>query len=178
MNKKIICFLILYSLASISSHGQKYIDTLYSFKIEDSKLIWQKIYKSKTNAKKGFKLSVLSSVNKRNLIELDNVISFEVSEDKFDYRKYGGKWGNTPIYAQRPMRYLVVVEFKPNKYRVTLKSIEIIFPPNIGNSYLQDIVVKRKINKIKNNSTHKKPLQYYDLHFSSQFLVDKKKVGW
>lgn len=175
--KKLI---LLFSLTlSQFVFAQKYLDTLYGFKLDNSKLIWQKVYRANNKTKVKFKTSVLTNINKQNLQEYDNLISFEVKGDNIDFKKYGGKWGNTPTFVQYPQNYLVIAEFKDNRYRITVKSVFVDYSTaGLGKTELSEIVIKRSKGKIKNNSLNKKSLKYYDLHFSSIFNIKTKKDDW
>lgn len=74
--------------------GQKYLDTLYNFKIENGELIWQKVFSSENdNVKDLFIKSVVTNIKKKDLQELDKTISFEVIGDEVDFKKYGGEMG-------------------------------------------------------------------------------------
>lgn len=88
----------------------------------------------------------------------------------------GGKWGNTALFVQYPQNYLVIVDFKDKRYRVTIKSIESDSSmAGVGKLELSSIVIKRKMGKIKNNKTNSKALKYYDLHFIEKFEIKNKK---
>ena len=176
--KKII---ILFSLMIFNiGYAQKYIDTLYNFKVQNEKLIWQKVYDLKTdNPKSNFIKSVISNIKKTDLQEFEETLTFEIKDDEIDFKKYGGKWGNTAIFVQYPQNYLVVVEFKDKRYRVTIKSITVDFTePGAGTTELTDLVVKRKVGKIKNREILTKALSYYDKHFDSKFLIKNEKDEW
>lgn len=160
-------------------YGQNSIDTIYNFKIEKTELIWQKVYKSEVDSKELFKKEVVSSLRGQNLQEFENRISFVITNDKIDFKRLGGKWGNTPSYVQVPQNYLVIVDFKPSKYRVTIKSIETDFSAvGMGKNLLSELVVKRRNSKFRGSESHKRALKYYDLYFQSKFEIKQKKDNW
>jgi hypothetical protein len=83
--------IILFLLTS-SVYGQKFLDSLYTFKVVDnSKIIWQKVFTSEIDdLQNTFKKEVISNLKLENLQEIDNLISFSVKEENVDFKRYGG----------------------------------------------------------------------------------------
>jgi hypothetical protein len=170
--------IILFLLTS-SVYGQKFLDSLYTFKVVDnSKIIWQKVFTSEIDdLQNTFKKEVISNLKLENLQEIDNLISFSVKEENVDFKRYGGSWGSTAIFLQYPQSFLVVIDFKNKKYRVTIKSIEVDFTSaNLGTNNLEDIILSK--GKFKNNESTKKNLSYYHRHFTDKFTIKVKNDDW
>jgi len=165
--KKITLLLIL---LTSTIYSQKYIDTLYNFRLNENKIIWQKVFETKEkDLQNTFRKKVITNIKLENLQEIDNIISFSVIEDIIDFKKYGGKWGSTAIFVQYPNNYLVVIDFKHQKYRVTIKAISLKSEIQYMATDLKDYVIKK--NKIKNSKTNNKGLNYYNKHFIAKFTL-------
>lgn len=176
MKKKII--LLTITLLSTYCFSQKYVDTLYNFKVDNGNIIWQKVFETKEfNPKKQFIKQTITNLKFNNLQEIDNSISFSVTEDYIDFKKYGGSAFTTTFHVQEPKEYLAVIDFKKNKYRVTIKQITVDYINSFKHkSPLSDVIIKKK--KIRNNKRNKKDLNYYQKHFIEQFTIKAKKDDW
>lgn len=155
----------------------KHIDSSY-FKVEDNKLVWQKVFNiEKKDLMNYFTKQVISNISKDNLQKIDNRISFEIKKDIIDYKKYGGTWGNTLTHLKVPINYLVVIDFKENRYRITINSIKSIFGGIVGVLELNDVALKKGVfNKQK---IVVRGLKYLNIHFVKKFLIkDKIKEDW
>lgn len=172
MKKIILLFFI-----STSIYSQKYLDNLYNFKIEKNKLVWQKVFNIKTT-KKSFVKQTITNLKYENLQELDNTISFSVYNDIIDFKKYGGKAMFTTFHVQEPKEYLVVIDFKEDKYRVTIKQITVDYVNSLKTKApLDELIIKN--NKIKNSKRNRKDLMYYQKHFIEKFTItETKKEDW
>lgn len=173
--KKNILLLAILITQNIFSQNQT--DTLHNFKVEDNVLIWQKVFETNLKEKeKTFITKIITHFKYNNLQEIDNIISFSVSDDTIDYKKYGGKWGTTAIFVQYPNNYLVVVDFKESKYRITIKNINLSSNNRNLATNLEDYVLRN--NQIKNSKTFNKALDYYNKHFTEKFTITTKKDDW
>lgn len=171
-------FFIGILLLSIQARSQEIIsDTLYSFRIENKELIWQKVYETKyenDGLVTAFKTSVISNMKKDNLQEVGNRITFEVNGDQVDFKKYGGKWGNTGIFVQYPINYLVQIDFKENRYRVTIKDIVVDFTAaRLGTNELTEIVCRKQNTEFAKSKTVINGMVYYDKHLDNYFQFEK-----
>tara|TARA_R110001632_G_scaffold137804_2_gene253430 strand:- start:18634 stop:19158 length:525 start_codon:yes stop_codon:yes gene_type:complete len=173
--KKILLLLLL---TSASVYSQKYVDSIYNFKIEEGNIIWQKVFKSDVKElQKTFIKKTITNIKLENLQEIDQTISFNVVDDMIDFKKYGGKTMTTSFHVLGPKNYLVVIDFKEKKYRVTIKQISIDLRSNrLGISTFEDLFYRKK--KIKNTKTSQKDLKYYHRHFIEKFTITDKKDDW
>ena len=175
--KKALFFLLIIA-SSNNLFSQKYVDSLYSFKAVDGNIIWQKVFTSNSkDLKKAFRKSVITNLKFENLQEIDDTFSFSVNNDMIDFKKYGGKTMTTTFHVQEPKDYLVVIDFKKNKYRVSIKSISVNFEKsNQGVFSFEELICRKK--SIKNNKRNKKDLLYYEKHFTEKFTITDKKDDW
>ena len=176
MNKLKRIFIIIIGLITYLSTSSQINDTL-NFKVTENNLIWKKIYK-KENDKllTYFKKTVISNLKINNLQEVENRLSFEVREDNIDTKKYGGTWGNTLIPLKFPLYYLVLIDFKENKYRVMVKSIKANYGKQIGFIQFSD-VVKFK-GQIKNKKIIIRGLDFLNQHLTQKFTIIEEKEDW
>ena len=104
MKKLTIILLLLTS----SAFGQKLVDSLFTFKVMDNEVIWQKIFTSEVeDLQNAFKKEVVTNMQLENLQEIGNTISFNVKGENIDFKKYGGTWGGTAIFLQYPQTLLL-----------------------------------------------------------------------
>ncbi|WP_282070909.1 hypothetical protein [Polaribacter atrinae] len=96
-----------------------------NFEIENSKLIWQKVYETELTNEQ-LKERIKSSGNFKNLeLNKDRIIA-EITNLSIDYKGYGSSEMSTPIYvARNNLNSFVQIEFKENRYRVTIKNIKL-----------------------------------------------------
>jgi hypothetical protein len=52
-----------------------------------------------------------------------NVLNAKFKDANIDYRKYGGKWGNTATYLNHPFFADVSIFIKENKYKVVVSNM-------------------------------------------------------
>ena len=170
---------LVLTLLTSTIFSQKYIDTLYNFKVIDGNIIWQKVIESEEkNLQETFRKKVITNIKFEDFQEVDNIISFNVVDDIINFKKYGGKLMFTSFHVQEPKNYHVVIDFKENKYRITIKQITVNFEnTGLGKSKIEDFVTKK--NKIKNSKTTRKDLNYYQKHFLEKFsLAEKTDNDW
>jgi hypothetical protein len=176
MNKLIRSFIIIIGLISYFNTSSQIKDTL-NFKITESGFIWNKIYEQKNDKLLTyFKKTVISNLKTDNLQEVENRLSFEIKEDNVDSKKYGGTWGNTLIPLKFPLHYLVVIDFKENKYRVTVKSIKANYGIQVGFVDFSDVVSRK--GEIKNKKIIIRGLGFLNQHLTEKFTISEKKDDW
>ncbi|AOW18422.1 hypothetical protein LPB03_13580 [Polaribacter vadi] len=176
MNKLKINFVIIIGLISCWNISGQITDTL-NFKVTENSLIWNKVYNQENDKLLTyFKKTVISNLKTDNLQEVENRLSFEIREDNVNTKKYGGTWGNTLIPLKYPLHYLVLIDFKENKYRVTVKSIKANYGMQLGFVEFSDVVVRKE--QIKNKKIIIRGLGFLNQHFSEKFTITEKKDDW
>jgi len=93
--------------------------------VENGKLVWQKIYETELT-KKQLTQNIKNSGNFKNLESNESGIIAEITNLTLDYKGYGSSEMSTPMYiARNSLNSIVQIEFKENKYRVTIKNIKL-----------------------------------------------------
>jgi hypothetical protein len=167
---------IIILLTSISIFSQKYVDTLYNFKVDTGNIIWQKVFE--TNKLKQVKEFLKSNEFTNTLTEVNNSFTGRTTNTKKRLVK------NTPYYANFGFDGFCTIDFKENKYRVTLKDI-VFDGPTITvagiqkkqNYPLQLQVIKK--DKIYNKKKVVKVLTALNTLLLNKFtLQNTKKEDW
>lgn len=153
--------------------------TKYNFELANGELFWQKVFEPNLENEdliSSFRLNVISTINIENLQELDNRLTFIVLDDKIDFKSYGGSWGNTAIFVQYPIKYLVMVDFKEKRYRVTVKNIfSDMREVGFSLTEMDDIFAKKNKTIFRTSETVVKGIEYFHLHFLNKFDISKIK---
>lgn len=190
MKKAIVLILLAYgSIAYPQTSEVK----LYDFLLKDQELTWQHVYNSDLNKAElieNIMNNVSSSTNTKNLNRSENKIRFDVLGDKIDYRKFGGKWGNTADFVRYPQSYSVEIHVKDNQYHVTVKNIEAILSNSMSmriaefsSGWHKDNLINSVSRKGKTDFRQSKSvstgMNYIQKHYYSKFenLQFKKDAG-
>lgn len=97
-----------------------------NFEIENGQLIWQKVFDTDLT-KEQFINEIKSSGQFDNIIENNENFTAEINQLSLDFKGYGISELSTPIYIARSyLKAFVLIEFKEQRYRVTLKSIKLV----------------------------------------------------
>lgn len=176
---------LLILLFSINCFSQeKHPDT--DFFINNGKVYWEHIFNYSKNDSielmKRFKKEILLTNKIENLIESENSISFQISDDMPNFRKYGGTSMGTPFIAQMYMKYLVTINFKNEKYRVIVQDIFLdnkAFGGGHMSGFLQEFVGTNKYQNFKKSNALSKGLTYDEKHFIDKFQLNSEiKKDW
>lgn len=181
--KKITLLLLI----GFSSFAQiKHPET--DFYLENSKIYWQHVYdvpgKNIDELIKYFEKEVMINFKQDNFQNIDNTISFTINDDKINFKKYGGTTMGSILFIQDYFKYLVVIDFKEEKYRVTVKEIFIdnkIYNVAHSAGYLEEYVTKKKQTLFTTNSLATTGLIYNHKYFLEKFernMNDSIKKDW
>lgn len=172
--KKITLILIL---LTSTIYSQKYIDTLYNFKAIEGSIIWQKVFENEEKElQQAFKQNVLNKTKTTNLIELETSISYNIEKDIINIKKYGGSSLFSAFFIQEENNYFVNIDFKDQKYRVTIRNFTSSTTSATLKINLEQYILRKK--KMKNNKFNKKNLKIYDDYFTDKFTINTKKDDW
>jgi hypothetical protein len=168
--KKIILFLLI----SFNGFSQiKYPDT--DFNLFEQKVYWEHIYnipgKNVDELINYFQKEVTQSLSKKNLQIIDNTLSFTVNNDFVDFKKYGGSIFGTPTFLRFPMSYIVVVDFKNEKYKIMIKEINISDPSRSSSNDITEYFTQKNKSEFKTTSVIKNSITYYHKYFSDKFII-------
>lgn len=167
--KKIILLLISFSAFAQLKHSET------DFYLYNGKVYWEHIYvvpnKNTEDLIKYFKKEVITNLQYDNFQLIDNTISFEINDDKVDFKKYGGTTMGTVLFVDSYFKYLAIIDFKDEKYRITLKEI-FLDNKNImarSQGYFQEYITKKKSTLFTTNNLATKGIIYFDKHFLEKF---------
>lgn len=173
MKKILIILTITFSTQAFS---QKKIDTLYHFKLSDSKIIWQKIYNNADFYQ--LKKHLQQKEFTKPLTLIDSLFSGRSNNTK---KRVVNSW---PYFATFGFDGFVKVEYKNTRYRVTVS--DIIFDGPTTNVYgvmqkqnypLQLNVLKK--GKINNNKRNHNTLRKMDSILDHTFTIKTiQKEDW
>ncbi len=97
-----------------------------NFEIENGQVIWQKVYD--TDLTKEQLIGQIKSSGKfKNISENGESLSAEIDQLSMDFKGYGVSEMSTPMYVSRSyVQAFALIEFKEERYRVTLKNIKFV----------------------------------------------------
>ena len=168
---------LLFIITSNSMFCQKYIDTLYNFKATEGSIVWQKVFENdQKELKKVFKQNILNKTKATNLMELETSISYNIESDLINIKKHGGSLLFSAFFIQEENNYFVNIDFKDQKYRVTIRNFTSSATSATVKISLEDYILSK--NKMKNNKFNKKNLKIYDDYFTDKFTITNKKENW
>lgn len=94
-----------------------------NFLIDENELIWQKVYEIKSSPE-DFKNELLKNLEFGDIEIGNDQIITTVNNLKIDYKGYGASEMFTSMYIPRNnYNALAIIEFKENRYRITVKDI-------------------------------------------------------
>lgn len=160
------------------------IQSQNNFKTENNTLTWQKVFNAE-NISTATLIKYFNTVpNINNISDLDNQIRLSVENDVVNYKKYGGKSMTTLILLNQLLYASVIIDVKPNKYRVTISNIYFIDnwslnseTSNNNHTQLSDMVLTRN-NEIKTSKTFSKGMSYLNQHFTEKFNYNPSNTSW
>lgn len=145
--------------------------TVGNFKLEDQKLAHVYVYEPTDTVNVRQKVYQQLSMNPQfhNIQNEGNSITAEIKDMKIDYKKYGGKWGNTPAMLNYPINGRLLVEFKDGRYRTIVQGINCYTMG--GWAPLEDISLNRAKDSISTVKGNIQVLSYMDKHFVDTFTM-------
>jgi hypothetical protein len=169
---KTIVLLLLVGFSGFSQIKQNDTD----FYIENGKVYWQHIYevpgKNTEELIKYFEKEVMTNIKLDNFQIIDNTASFTITDDKINFRKYGGTAMGSILFIQDYFKYLVVIDFKNEKYRVTIKEIFIdnkLYNIAQSSGFIEEYITKKKNTLFTTNNLAVTGIIYNHKHFLEKF---------
>ena len=156
-----------------------------NFELDDGQVIWRKVINSDLT-----KTQLLTNISQSghfiNVLEVGENVTAQVDQLIIDYEGNGWSYLSTPIeIIQSYIKCFVIIEFKEDRYRVTLKNI--LFVRNeesktggIGELTLLESVALRRNNTEFKNSFLQKPSEIMNLTFEriTSFNEPTAKDKW
>lgn len=171
--KKLTILLFFFSVFAFSQN-----DTIGYFKTTDGILIWQKVFKTKLSKNEVMKHFKQSGYFKK-IDTFQNSLTTNLKKINMDYKGYGKSEISTAMYISRNfLSSFVIIDFKENKYRITLKNIELTQKYNDGLSEkneiskLSEFALRR--NKKFKRSFKKSPHKIIEYTLNKIFTIPAK----
>src|SRR5699024_3815492 len=146
-------FLLVFSSIALNIVAQEITDTLGDFKVQDKKIVYQKIFDTDMSFDELTRQIRHSGIIKQPN-EQENELIGETEQFDIDYKEAGVK-SNAGIYLNFKYSADAIIQYKKGRYRVTLKNIvshkpgeRAAFSSNME-SKLDDIIVKFKNHKFR-----------------------------
>ncbi|TVZ55635.1 hypothetical protein OD91_0890 [Lutibacter sp. Hel_I_33_5] len=167
---------LLLLLISSSLFSQKYLDSLYNFKLIEKQITWQKVFTNIDSSKINSHLATTefsSTLKKLKTSFTGRTVNTQKRVVK-----------NHPYFATFGFDGFCKIEIKSNKFRVTLKdiyfrgpTIQVYGVQNKQDYPLQNNVIKK--NQIKNSKRNNRLLKKLDSIINSKFTIkEEKKDDW
>jgi hypothetical protein len=153
-----------------------------NLKLENKQMIFEKIYLldslESNTVEKLLTLNIPKVQDLSNFSKTNEIIIAKIANAKIDYRKYGGKFGNTPTILNYPFFCDVSIVWKDQKYRVTISNMYFAGNP-IGTVKASEIFTSNKGAEFDNSKNVKKAMYYIDNYLSDQFKINiSEKDNW
>lgn len=179
---KTISLLLIFLVTTINAQ----IDTSHNFNLSESLNVnYQQIFKAQNITAEAFKSEIIKQTNIKNVEINDNTITGQIVDLKVNKTEDGPA---TPIFLREDFNADFTIEFKDNKYRVTITNIVFIdrqslLAYNSDNAEvlktnIEDLVVKKKKQKFKTSKTIDAALNYTNLHLTKLFTYKQTKDDW
>lgn len=164
--------LLLFLLFSLSLQAQ-----VSNFTIENNNLIWSKVYNDSVSSEN--LLKIVRTKGKFDQINLaNNEINFTLQYSNSDLKPYGYKYMTGAIFLQTGGTCIGLIEFKENRYKVSVYSIK-INPDSEEDSKeypLSEYALKK--GEIKKIGTIRKALEFYDGYLTDVFSSKTVNKDW
>ena len=104
-------------------------------------------------------------------------ITAKIINTLIDYRKFGGKWGNTSAILNHPFYGDVTVVWKDGKYKVTITNMY-FNADGLGLMKCDDLFTKSRGTVLKEGDDAVKTGRYIDLYLSDLFSIKPISSDW
>lgn len=154
-----------------------------NIKLENSQVFFEKVYLMDSLSASNIERLLVEQMprvkNLKGFSKSDGIITARIEECAVDYKKYGGKWGNTLLHLNHPLFSNVSIVWKDGKYKVVMSNME-WHAAGIGTVSATDLFTKWGKGKDWDMSkTVLKGGEYVDLYFSDLFKVtSRSKDDW
>ncbi len=151
-----------------------------NFEIEKGQVLWQKVYETDLT-KEQLIGQVKSSGQFENISENGESLTAEINQLSMDFKGYGISEMSTPMYVSRSyIKAFVLIEFKDERYRVTLKNIKFVQKyedalSKEGETTDIELYALKKRNTEFKSSFLNKPSKIMD--FTFQKVTDFKRIA-
>lgn len=170
-------FLFFLIVSSFSFNQVKHHES--DFKIIDNVLIWDKVYETNKTIDDIYKILKTNNYFK-NVEKLDTTITFETIEKVTPHQKHR-KSSFVSSFMFKRKRYSGYIDFKDNRYKVSIQNIEFIDDDARLNNFeittnLEQYVLNNKKNDFKKTAQILNSLVAFDNYFKSIFDFNKEVI--
>lgn len=147
--------------------------TIYAqenFYVENGDIMWSKVFNKKPNTSQ-------LAAQLSNVVKLDNSINGRLIDLRIDYKAQGYKRMKMPIFVTYPYCADVQIEFKDDRYRVTIRNIKFENYQTAMNALAEKsydslgLFLLDQNNNIKTNKTTALGLSVIDVDFTKRFSI-------
>jgi hypothetical protein len=167
--KSLIVAILITAFNTCCCQVTKFMD----FSIEKGELIYQHVFDTTIEVVDASKYYA-SQPKIKNLQIFDTYITGEFENEILDYRKYGRKWGNTPVlFNNYSFSGKVMIEFKSDKYRVTVFGIKMntLNARLLPNTDMSTDALKKNRQVIRDSWASDDVLGLFNLFFEDSFSI-------
>lgn len=187
-----VLFVVFVLISQLSLAQDILLNDTNNFKIQNDKVIWQYVYETELAEN-----DIVDFFKKSRLFEIqeikDKLILGTVVEKPIDYKRYGFKSMNVPIYIRDGrFDYNLIIEIKNGRYRVTISDIYCIdglnLTMNLGGgistattpntkSPLEEYVYNYKKKQFKSSFLKKNSGGVFATVWYNTYLIDQKQIN-
>lgn len=145
--------------------------------VEETKLIWQKVYESNLTEQEIIN-TLINSGEISDVTNVDGKITFNIKGLKVDYEAAGYSRMDIPLYVSaNDLSCFITIQVKEGRYRVTAEKLTLV-AHTTGGLYVRGEKATIETYAIKKgvftNHFNKSPKIIYDKCLSNAFLIKKK----
>ena len=145
-----------------------------NLKLENKQIVFEKVYVldslESSKVEKLLTLNIPKIQDLTGFSKTNEIIIAKIANATIDYRKYGGKWGNTSTILNYPFYCDVLIVWKDQKYRVTISNMYFSGNP-LGTVKLSEIFTSNKGTEFDSSKIAKRALYYIDSYLSDLFKI-------
>lgn len=147
-----------------------------NLKLENGQVYFEKVYS--VDSSDAYSIERLLTMNVPKLKDVNDfnktsdIITAKIKDALIDYKKYGGKWGNTAAFLNHPFFGEISIVWKDQKYRVTVSNMH-FNTAGFGIMKCSDLVTKKRGTELETSKGMITAGQYIEKYLSDLFLIQK-----
>ena len=174
--KKLMFPLVTFLALMSCSVAHSQITSYKNFMIEDREVVYRLVNDTSVSVDVYVQFLETLSTVKINQVYDDYIIA-EFNNLPVDFRRYGYKWGNTPILVQTyDTSGKLRIDFKNDKYRITLQGIKLVNEKETED--LSFYALRNKKDSFRPAYASHDILGIYDRFFADYFKIKSVNNNW
>lgn len=105
------------------------------------------------------------------------VITAKFKDAYIDYRKYGGRWGNTPPVLNHPFSANATIVWKDSAFKATITNM-VFHVAGLGDIAIDDLITKKKGTQFGNGKVDLSIGKYIEQYLADLFVINDKSKDW